>query len=89
MQEFVIEDGVLVKYNGNSETVIVPEGVKEIGEYSFKDNTAVRKVFLPDVDYGCVHVNFRAFEGCNLQFIRGSSIGFAFCALSHCTVRDV
>ena len=89
MQEFVIEGDVLVKYNGNSETVIVPEGVKTIGEYAFKDNTAVRKVYLPTPEYGCLFVNRHAFSGCNLQFIRGNAICFHWGVLPQCTVRDI
>ncbi len=89
MEEFVIEGNVLVKYNGNSETVIVPEGIKQIGEKCFKDNTTIRRVFLPKTESGCLHVGFRAFEGCKLQFIRGVSIGFHWGALAGCSIRDI
>ena len=35
MSDFIIENGVLTKYMGNSEYVIVPEDVKSIGECAF------------------------------------------------------
>lgn len=88
MQEFVIEGDVLVKYNGNSETVIVPEGVKHIKRDCFQDRTAVRKIILPKVE-GLVFVEGRAFPGCNLEFIRGPYICFNLCALYQCNVRDI
>ena len=36
-QDFVIENGVLIKYNGPGGDVTIPEGVKEIGWSAFKD----------------------------------------------------
>ena len=36
-QDFVIENGVLTKYNGPGGDVTIPEGVKEIGWSAFKD----------------------------------------------------
>lgn len=89
MQEFVIEGNILVKYNGNSETVIVPDGVKQIGNGCFQNNTTIRRVYLPTPEYGCVHVGIAAFADCKLQFIRGKAIGFHWGALSRCSVRDI
>ena len=34
---FVVEDGVLTKYNGRSKTIKIPEGILEIGDDVFKD----------------------------------------------------
>lgn len=31
MEDFVIENGVVTKYNGNGGDVVIPEGVKEVG----------------------------------------------------------
>lgn len=38
MDDFEIIDGVLLKYNGTANEVIIPEGVKEIGKESFLRN---------------------------------------------------
>lgn len=47
-QEFVIFGGtILLKYNGNSEVVTVPEGIREIAESAFSYNSTVKEVILP------------------------------------------
>ena len=47
-QEFVIFGGtILLKYNGTSEKVVVPEGVREIAESAFSYNSTVKEVILP------------------------------------------
>ena len=46
MNDFIIENNVLTKYTGNSETVIVPEDVKSIGENAFW-RSEIKKVKLP------------------------------------------
>ncbi len=46
-KEFKIKDGVLVKYSGDEETVVIPEGVKVIGAQSF-DGLNIKKVVMPD-----------------------------------------
>lgn len=35
MSNFVVKNGVLVKYNGNEENVTIPDGVTEIGTGAF------------------------------------------------------
>ncbi|MCI8914640.1 hypothetical protein [Pseudoflavonifractor sp. 60] len=35
-QDFVIENGVLKKYKGRGGDVTIPEGVTEIGDWTFK-----------------------------------------------------
>ena len=45
--DFVIENGVLEKYTGVSEKVIVPEGVIEIGAHAFHECTHVKQVIFP------------------------------------------
>lgn len=46
--EFDIRDGVLVKYNGCKEKVVVPYGVKIIGKSAFYQNSYVTEVVLPE-----------------------------------------
>ena len=47
--EFVMLGGTnLIKYNGTSEKVVVPDGVKTIAEGAFLYNTTVKEVVLPD-----------------------------------------
>lgn len=44
--EFVIKDGILEEYNGDSEEVYIPEDVIEIGEYCFSNNKTVKRVYI-------------------------------------------
>lgn len=46
-EEFVIEDGVLLAYNGPGGEVIIPEGVVEIGIMTFYDRTDLKKITFP------------------------------------------
>ena len=45
--DFVIESGVLKKYNGNENEVIIPDNVIEISEGCF-ENSTITKVVFPD-----------------------------------------
>lgn len=60
-QEFVIEDDVLVRYDGNEEEVVIPEGVTTIGGWAFEGNATMKKVTIPD---GVTTINISAFERC-------------------------
>ena len=44
-------DGVLVKYRGLDETVVLPDGIREIGESAFVDDKGVERLILYDEDY--------------------------------------
>lgn len=46
--DFNIEDGVLTRYSGTAEEVVVPDGVTTIGKNAFNSNTTIKKVTLPD-----------------------------------------
>ncbi len=69
--DYVVVDGVLVKYQGNDIDLHIPENVSEIGERAFKNSTSVHSVYLPDTVriigkeafYGCIRleeINFPA-----------------------------
>ena len=45
--EFVIENNVLVKYNGNSEKVIIPQGVIHLSKDAF-DESIVKHLIIPE-----------------------------------------
>lgn len=68
--DFVIEDGVLEKYQGNEPVVIIPDTVKEIGYGAFNENKTVLKVVMPD---SVEKMDKAVFNGCeNLMQIRFS-----------------
>lgn len=47
MSDFIIEDGVLKRYSGNNKNVIIPYGVKIIGEDAFQ-KSLIESVVIPD-----------------------------------------
>lgn len=44
----VIEKGVLKRYEGNAENIIVPDGVVSIGEYAFAYKDFIKSITLPE-----------------------------------------
>ena len=59
--EFVILGTTLLKYNGTSETITVPDGVKSIAASAFSYNTTVKKIVLPT---GLEKIGDNAFVHC-------------------------
>ncbi len=47
-KHFKIKDAALIEYTGKQETVMIPDGVKTIGEFAFSENKSVKKVIFPD-----------------------------------------
>ena len=48
MEDFIIEDGVLVRYVGEESDVVIPEGVTAIGDGVFERCRTLRSVTIPD-----------------------------------------
>ena len=59
---FEIENGKLVKYDGEEEEVVVPAGVTVIGEKAFGYNTYIRRVVIPE---GVTEIQGYAFRNCS------------------------
>lgn len=59
--DFLIENGVLTKYQGPGGHVVIPEGVTEIGERSFASCAALTGVTLPE---GLLSIGPEGFFGC-------------------------
>lgn len=66
MNAFVIENGVLVKYVGTDENVMIPESVLEIGEKAFYGCKQIRHVSVPT---GVLRINEEAFSCSSLNSI--------------------
>ena len=49
--DFEVVDGVLKKYRGMDENVVIPEGVTEIGEFAFVDEDGWKRMLLDDEAY--------------------------------------
>ncbi len=84
-EEFVIEDGVLKRYNSISPEVIIPADVTVIGRSAFEDCRDIKEVRLSD---SVVGIEDNAFAGCdNLQkvYFPGSLKKIGGYAFSECT----
>lgn len=82
--DFEIVAGVLKKYKGQSDTVIIPDSVKAIEEKCFK-GSAVKKVIIPN---SVINIGNNAFELCqNLETITigNSVISIGKAAFSYCS----
>ena len=60
-EEFVVRGGTLEKYNGASTEVIIPDGVKKIGDECFM-NLHITSVIIP---HGVTHIGNKAFWNCD------------------------
>jgi hypothetical protein len=56
--DFVIENGVLMKYRGAGGDVAIPEGVTEIGDSTFEDCSSLTEITIPE---GVTSIGGRAF----------------------------
>lgn len=63
-KDFVIEDGVLVEYLGHEETVVIPDGIWEIGINAFWNNQELKHVIFPE---SVERIAAGAFAGVNLE----------------------
>lgn len=77
--DFVVDEGVLVRYEGTSEQVAIPDGITKIADSAFANNLTITQVTVPE---GVVEIGEKVFQGCtNLSQIHLpnslSKIGFA------------
>ncbi len=60
-EAFQIENGILLAYHGESHSIVIPAGVRIIGEAVFKGKAWITDVTLPD---GVTEIGGNAFKGC-------------------------
>ena len=85
IKDFVIENGVLMKYTGNEVNVVIPEGVTSIGDRAFVDCENLTSITIPD---SVTNIGRAAFFGCeNLTSITipNSVISIDDAAFKGCT----
>ena len=82
INDYVIEDGVLIKYNGDDKEIVIPDGVTSIRKYTFSSCDTLESVEMPE---SVTTIDDAVFSCCkNLRSVRMSkgitSIGKdAFC----------
>ncbi|MCL2694412.1 MAG: leucine-rich repeat domain-containing protein [Oscillospiraceae bacterium] len=65
--DFVIENGVLIEYNGTDTHVVIPDGVTWIGVRAFEYNASIISVIIPN---SVTSIDYFAFGRCiNLESI--------------------
>lgn len=68
MNDFVIEDGVLIKYTGKGGNVVIPEGIAKIGKKAFFRKGKVNSVTVAE---GTEEIGEQAFAGCRtLEWVK-------------------
>lgn len=60
--DFVINNGVLTKYNGHNGNILVPDGVTEIGNKAFYKSKRPKTVIIPE---GVTAIDWYAFADCS------------------------
>ena len=48
MSDFIIENGILIKYKGTESDLVIPDGVTGIGDKAFWKCTNLKSVTLPE-----------------------------------------
>ena len=61
LKDFVIVKGVLKKYKGTDNEVIIPDGVKRIGKEAFYDCENLTSITIPN---GVTSISDKAFQLC-------------------------
>lgn len=59
--EFITDGTVLTRYSGQSSSVVVPDGITDIAEGAFADNSYITSVEFPG---SLTSIGYRAFAGC-------------------------
>lgn len=97
-RDFLIEDQVLIKYLGDAPIVSIPQGIKQIGSFAFKDKTQIIDITFPP---SLQIIGESAFERCinithlifpeSLQIIGEAAFrrcyGLSFIAFDSCLER--
>ncbi|MBR5266443.1 MAG: leucine-rich repeat domain-containing protein, partial [Clostridia bacterium] len=61
INDFLIQDGILLKYEGTDADVVIPDGIGQIGSWAFTDKTDVKSIVIPE---GVTTIMNHAFSGC-------------------------
>ena len=95
--DFVVQDGVLIKYNGTAKDVVIPDGVTEIGKEAFTtylsydlllgahyEGDSITSVFIPDSVKKIGDSAFRSCKMLTLVKLPSSSVTIGDSAFTDC-----
>lgn len=94
MNDFVIENGILLKYTGSDKSIHIPDGVRSIGVYAFMNCLEINEVYFSS---GVEEIEYGAFHNCKslrkISFVKGPRIiresAFEFCkSLTELSIPD-
>ena len=60
--DFIIENGVLIKYNGKDSAIVIPNGATEIGAEAFAGKKKIVEITVPGA---VAKIGHNAFKGCS------------------------
>lgn len=83
--DFVIEDNVLVKYNGNDTEVVIPDGVTSIGDYAFYDCSNLSSIVIPDSVTSIEPYTFEECSSLSSVVIPDNVTSIGGCAFNKCS----
>ncbi len=82
--EFVIEEGVLLRYNGYSDSVVIPDGVEVIGNFAFARNFDITSIVIPSSVVAFENYAFRECSSLTQIIIPDSVIYIGDYAFQNC-----
>ena len=62
LSDYVIENGVLTKYQGGGGDIVIPKEITKVGDYAFSNCVELTSVILPE---SVLSIGNSAFSGCS------------------------
>ena len=87
-KEYVVKNGVLTKYTGVEQEIIVPDGITTIGKSVFASNQSIRRVVLPE-SVTKIYANAFYFSKIQTISLPTGLVSIGLNAFSHTDIREI